>query len=323
MGTVHRPVMLDEVLEYVTPAAGVDDVSLIIDATVGEGGHAGALLERYGNASLVGIDADGEILERAAVNLQRFGHRVRLVRGWYDKVLKKMIAEQRESVDIIFLDLGVSMFHFIESGRGFSFKREEKLDMRLDLESKLTAYEVVNRYSQSELERLIREYGEERFARRIAERIVREREKRNIETSKDLEEIVWRAVPKNYRYRRINPSTKTFQAIRIEVNDELERLKRALYYSGLLLKKGGVIGVISFHSLEDRIVKRYFKTLEDAFLSGVEKPILLNRETSGIGYVNENIGFEALVKKPVVPKHDEVESNPASRSAKLRVYRKV
>ena len=312
MDSIHRSVLLEEVLSYVVPDVGVDEVSLIIDATVGEGGHSAAFLEKYSRASLVGIDADGEILKRAAKRLKRFGNRVRLMNGWYDEILEGMVEKQREGVDIVFFDLGISMFHFVESKRGFSFSREEYLDMRLNSNSSLTAYEVVNRYSESDLVRTIKEYGEERFAHRIAERIVRERKKGEIKTSKELEEIIWRAVPRKYRYGRINPSTKTFQAIRIEVNDELGRLQRALYYSGLLLKRGGVVGVISFHSLEDRIVKKYFKNLSGGFSSEPEKPISI-----------EEINFEPLLKKPITAGGGELEINPASRSAKLRVYRRL
>ncbi len=322
METIHKSVLFKEVLDYVLPAVGVDEVGLIVDATVGEGGHSRGFLEKYPNAYLVGIDADVEILERAEVRLQEFDSRVKLINGWYDEILKGMIPERRGGVDIVFFDLGVSMFHFLNSGRGFSFSRKERLDMRLNLASSLTAYDVVNRYSREELTRVIREYGEERFAYRIAERIVRERERGKIESAKELEEIVWRAVPKNYRYRKINPSTKTFQAIRIEVNNELERLQRALDYSSVLLKTGGVIGVISFHSLEDRIVKKYFKKLKGDFLSGMEKPIPLDGgvlDKEGV----EKFVFETLTNKPVTPGKEELKSNSAARSAKLRVYRKV
>ncbi len=319
MKVVHTPIMLDEVLNYLLPIRRVDDVALIVDATVGEGGHSEAFLKRYSRAQVICIDADEEILAKARVRLARFGDRVDFINGWYDEVLEGMVARYRTSVDILFFDLGVSMFHFLESNRGFSFARDESMDMRLNKGSKLTAATVINEYSREELARIIREYGEERFAYRIADRIVRERKKGRIETSRQLEEIVWRAVPKNYRYGRINPSTKTFQAIRIEVNDELGRLGRALAFSGELLRDGGVVGVISFHSLEDRIVKKYFKKLSEGFLKGNEEPIPLNGESN----LTRNYFFKPVVKKPVVPGDREVRENPASRSAKLRIYRKV
>ncbi|MGX8681583.1 MAG: 16S rRNA (cytosine(1402)-N(4))-methyltransferase RsmH, partial [Spirochaetales bacterium] len=194
-------------------------------------------------------------------------------------------------------DLGISVFHYEESGRGFSFKREEKLDMRLNTEADLDACDVVNDYDETSLANLIYNYGEERYSRRIAAAICRARQTKRIEYTNELADIIWDAVPNEYRHRRIHPATKTFQALRIEVNGELDRIEPALEGALKALKPGGRIAVITFHSLEDRPVKWFFKNRENV--------------------------LEILTKKPVEPTEEECEMNPPSRSAKLRVVEKL
>ncbi len=309
MAVRHVPVLAKEVLEYLAPNR---EDALVVDATVGEGGHASLFLQRYPQARLVGIDADSAILGRADERLIDFRGRYQLINGWFDEVLEQDFLEKKEAVDILLFDLGISMYHFKDSGRGFSFEKDEPLDMRLNDSLDFRAYDVVNSYSREELARILREYGDERYAWQIAGRIVERRDKKEIVTSNELAEIVRLAVPRSYRYRRIHPATKTFQALRIEVNDELKRIERALDIGVRVLNDGGVIGVISFHSLEDRIVKKFFKERSKNFSLHDNQPI----------FQSERVSLEILTKKPITASSEELRKNPASRSAKLRVARR-
>lgn len=292
MEIVHTPVMKDEVLSLLAPVSGSP---LMIDCTTGEGGHTEAFLERYDELKVIGLDRDAAIQRKAVERLQRFKERFTPVNCWFDEYLKGV---DDESADMILFDLGISVFHYVESQRGFSFRGDEKLDMRLDAGQRLSAETVVNEYPEDELADLIYHYSEERYSRRIARRIVEERAKERIETASRLAEIVASAVPPQYRYGRISPATRTFQAIRIEVNGELERITPALEQAVRVLRKGGRIAVITFHSLEDRPVKWFFKDL------------------SSQGRV------KILTKHPVVASEEECRVNPPSRSAKLRVVEK-
>ena len=201
---------------------------------------------------------------------------------------------------MILFDLGISVYHYVESERGFSFAHDERLDMRLNAEQELSAEDIVNIYPETELANIIYKYGEERYSRRIAERICRERLEKRITTAKQLADIIASAVPAAYRYGRINPATRTFQAIRIEVNKELDRIEPALKEAVRVVKKGGRIGVITFHSLEDRKVKWFFK--DEA---------------------SENNTISILTKKPICPSEEETSVNSPSRSAKLRIVEKL
>ena len=307
---VHKPVLLEAVLELLEPPPGE---SLMVDATLGEGGHAEAFLSRFPGLTLFGVDKDEEILGRAKARLQRFTGRVELFRRGFAEFFERFDQAGRKP-DRILLDLGVSLFHFEASGRGFSFRKSEPLDMRLEAGRGPTAAELVNASSEGELVRILREYGEEPFARRIARSIVCAREKAPIARSDELAELVRRAVPPEARRGRIHPATRTFQALRIAVNGELEELARALPAALAALAPGGRIGVISFHSLEDRAVKRFFQERARACTCPPDSPICQ------CGGRRE---LEILTRKPVAPDEGERAANPASRSAKLRVARKV
>lgn len=290
MQYVHYSVMQNEVLTYLVPKS---EHPLMVDCTLGEGGHSELFLKKYPNLKVIGLDRDYYIQQKAKNRLSDFGERFTAVNTWYDDFWKSY---EKQDVDVILFDLGISVFHYEESKRGFSFKRSERLDMRLDTNGILTAADIVNRYDREVLADIIFNYGEERYSRRIASAICEARKTKPIEMTNELAEIVFRAVPSDYRYRRIHPATKTFQALRIEVNKELTRIEPALQGAIKALKKGGRIGVITFHSLEDRPVKWFFR--------------------------NHSEELEILTKKPVVPGTEECATNSPSRSAKLRIAEK-
>ncbi len=295
MEAVHRSVMPKEVLGNLPIPSGD---SLLIDCTTGEGGHTSLFLGAYPRLTAIGIDRDKAIQKKAIERLSAFGERFRPVNAWFDEYLA---SAPSDSADAILFDLGISMFHYVESERGFSFRREEPLDMRLNAGGSLTAADIVNGYSEESLADVIYRYGEERYSRRIARAIVQERGSSAIEDSVRLAQVISRAVPKEYRYGRIHPATRTFQALRIEVNRELDRIEPALREAIRVLRKGGRIAVITFHSLEDRKVKWFFK--DEA--AAPEPRIRI------------------LTKKPIVPTAEESEENPPSRSAKLRVVERI
>ena len=264
---------------------------LFVDATVGGGGHAFRILEAYSRLSLVGIDADDEALALAEVRLAPYKDRVLLKKGNFRDLKRILREESIEGVDAVLFDLGISLYQ-MSGGRGFSFSDEAALDMRVDREEALTAREVVNRYGYLDLTRIIRQYGEEGDAAKIARLIVDARKKRAIENAKELADIVARA--KKGR-GKIHPATKTFQAVRMEVNRELANLEDGLRDAADVVKSSGRIGVIAFHSLEDRIVKMFFK----------DSPLLT-----------------PATKKPLRPGREEIASNRRARSAKLRIAEK-
>jgi 16S rRNA (cytosine1402-N4)-methyltransferase len=290
----HIPVLLEETVNLLTSNGG----KIYVDATVGLGGHSYEILKRNPKVYLIGIDKDPNALEIAEERLKDFEGRFALYQADYKDIDEVLKAEGIDKVDGILMDLGVSMLQLKTPERGFSFNEDAPLDMRMNPEQKLTAYDVVNKYKEKDLARIIKEYGEERFAYRIAKAIAEYRRKKPIETTKELAEIVERAVPKGF-YKKIHPATKTFQAIRIEVNKELEHLKEALIKLPTLLNPGGRIAVISFHSLEDRIVKHTLR------------------------YFEKEGTLKVLTKKPITPSEEEIKRNPASRSAKLRVAEKI
>ncbi len=288
MEPVHRSVLVDEVLRFLEPSG---PESVLVDATLGEGGHSACFLQRYPSLKIIGVDVDATMAARGAARLAEHGDRVEIVNAWFDE----FFSESSVRPDRVLLDLGISMYHFSLSGRGFSFRSDEPLDMRLEGGSGASAADLVNTLGARELADLIFRYGEERLSRRIASRIVDAREESPVTTSKELADIIWRAVPPNYRHGRIHPATRTFQALRIAVNGELERVERVIPLVLDRLKAGGRLGIISFHSLEDRIVKHRFR---DAAAAG---------------------DYEVLTPRPVTPTEVEVRENPAARSAKLRV----
>ncbi len=288
MGIFHTPVLLQEVTDSLVRAGS----GLFIDATVGGGGHSYSILEKYPGLNLVGIDVDEDTLRIAEERLRPFHERVTLLRGNFRELRNLLTEAGITSFDAILFDLGLSSFQ-IAANRGFSFRDSASLDMRMDNRTALMAYDVVNRYSYKDLLGILREYGEEERAARIARAIVEERKKKAISTADELSGIVIRV---KRRTGRINPATKTFQAVRIEVNDELKGIEAGISQAVDLLAMGGRIGVISFHSLEDRIVKEFFRS----------SPHL-----------------SVITRKPVRPGREEILANASARSAKLRIAERV
>ena len=306
-GVLHRPVMLSQVIEYLRPRSG----GVYIDATLGLGGHARAILEESSpEGKLIGIDRDRESLRKAARELDRFERRVELHHGNFARV--KDIARRWRfgACDGILADLGLSSFQLETAERGFSFQRSGPLDMRMDTDAPLTAAEVVNRFPERKLAGLIYSYGEEPGSRRIARAIVRARP---LNDTLSLAEVVSRAV-RSRRRSRIHPATRTFQALRIFVNGELEALRQFVASAIELLREGGRLAIISFHSLEDRIVKGSLGSLARGCICPPEMPACA-------------CGRKKLVKlvcrKPVSPTEEETISNPRSRSARLRVAERL
>ena len=271
----------------------------VVDATVGGGGHAKEIIQNIlPGGRLIGIDADETALGMAGAALKDFQGSFTLVRDNFRNIDAILSHEGVGAIDAVLLDLGVSSYQLEGPERGFSIRHEARLDMRMDSREPLTAHQVVNKYSERDLALIIERYGEERFARKIARAIVAARERKTIETTHDLVSVVHRAVGGRYRGHRIDPATRTFQGIRIFVNDELKALEEGLKRAVPLLRKDGRIAVISFHSLEDRIVKNTFKEYQ--------KQGILN----------------IITKKPLRPSDAEVITNPRARSAKMRVAQK-
>ena len=287
---VHTPVMLKEILSFIP-----ENANIAVDATLGEGGHTKAMLDL--NLEVHSFERDDKILEVAKNRLKDY-KKFHYYNNTYDKMIEELDENVIGNVDFMLYDLGVSMFHFKKANRGFSFKDDVKLDMRLGINNK-SAYDVINSYSEKELERVFREYAELHNASKIANIIVNERKKKTIETSKELENIIFHHTDKSKRFGKIHPATLVFQAIRIEVNDELNILEKSISNISKILKNGGVAAIMSYHSLEDRIVKRFLKDNEKT------------KNKDGI--------FKLLNSKVITPTNEEIKLNPASRSAKLRV----
>lgn len=286
---IHKPVMIKEVLSFISKNSNI-----VVDATLGEGGHTKAMLDL--NLEVHSFERDKNILEIAKKRLADY-KKFYYYNNTYDKMIDSLPKNIIGNVDFILYDLGVSMFHFKKAERGFSFKENNKLDMRLGI-NKINAYEVINKYEKKDLERIFKEYGEIKNYSKLAEIIIKERNKKNIGTAKELENIIFHNSDKSKKYGKINPATLIFQAIRIEVNDELNILKKSIENIKNILKKYGVVVIISYHSLEDRIVKRFFKDNEKT------------KNKDGI--------FKLLNSKVLKPTNEEIKLNIASRSAKLR-----
>ena len=286
---IHKPVMIKEVLSFIPKNSNI-----VVDATLGEGGHTKAMLDL--NLDVHSFERDKNILEIAKKRLADY-KKFYYYNNTYDKMIDSLPKNIIGNVDFILYDLGVSMFHFKKAERGFSFNENNKLDMRLGI-NKINAYEVINKYEKKDLERIFKEYGEIKNYSKLAEIIIKERNKKNIETAKELENIIFHNSDKSTKYGKINPATLIFQAIRIEVNDELNILKKSIENIKNILKKYGVVVIISYHSLEDRIVKRFFKDNEKT------------KNKDGI--------FKLLNSKVLKPTNEEIKLNIASRSAKLR-----
>ncbi len=295
----HIPVLVEEVMSLLRCEPG----QTYVDATLGGGGHALEILKRTAPSGIViGLDWDEEAVSEAKKTLLHFGERVKIFRENFIH-LPELLGEMKiEQVDGILLDLGLSSFQLKKEERGFSFQEEGPLDMRMDQRLDRTASYLVNRLSADELKDILHQYGEERWAKRIAKAIVQEREQGSIETTQRLRMIAHRAIPRRFHPRKIDPATKTFQAFRIKVNNELENLRKILESGWKLLRKGGRMCIISFHSLEDRMVKETFRKLEGR----------------GTDEACPEAVMRVLTKKPIMPSEDERRRNPRSRSAKLR-----
>jgi 16S rRNA (cytosine1402-N4)-methyltransferase len=305
----HEPVMVKEVIESLL----VTRTGVYVDCTVGGAGHAYAILKNT-DALLVGIDCDDEALEFAERKLSEFGSRKVLIKANFadlDNILKSL---KIEKVDGVLLDLGVSSHQLETDQRGFSFSKKALLDMRMDRSLKISAYDIVNSFAQNELEKIIRFYGEEKMAARIARAISRKRELSPIETTAELAAIVASCMPAKLKWQRIHPATRTFQAIRIAVNNELDNIKPAIDAAAEALKPGGRLCVISFHSLEDRIVKNEIRSLEGVCVCPKDIPVCICQQEAKL---------KNLTRKAIVPAQEEIETNPRARSAKLRVARRV
>ena len=306
----HIPIMLKEVLELLAPERG----GIFVDGTLGGGGHSEGILKRLTDGRLYGIDRDGEAIAAASERLKPFGDKFKAIRGNFFDMKNLLANEGVTGVEGILLDLGVSSYQLDTPERGFSYHEEAPLDMRMDDRASLSAYDVVNGYSHGELTRIIRDYGEERYAAKVASAIVREREREPINSTTKLADIIKYAIPAANRREGPHPARRTFQAIRIEVNGELAELDKAIREAHDLLNPGGVMVVITFHSLEDRIVKQAFKIFEHPCTCDPKAPIC----TCG-----KKPTAEILTKKPIVPDADELEYNPRSRSSKLRAIKKL
>jgi len=293
---LHNPVLAKEVISFLNPAPG----QIIVDATIGGAGHSEQILQRIiPGGMLIGIDRDEETLRLASERLKPFEGSFKLINKNFEYLKEALKEIGVEKVNGIIFDLGISSIQMEAWGRGFSIKNDGPLDMRMDRSQTLTAKDLVNRLRESELSDTIRDLGEERFHRRIAKRIVEERSRKEISTTSELSGIILRSLPYSHNKYKIHPATRTFQAIRIKVNDELGSVREALNALPEALEKGGRACVISFHSLEDRIAKNTFKEFKARGL------------------------FNILTKKPVTAKEVEVISNPRSRSAKLRAVERI
>ena len=298
---VHVPVLQKEVIKYLDPKPNEN----FIDCTIGNGGHTLAILEKNEpKGKILGIDADSELIENLKLlcvnsgQIENFKKRVVLTSDNFANLKEIVKRTKFDSVGGILFDLGMSSWHLEESGRGFSFLKNEPLDMRYNFNNPLTAEKIINYWSESEIEKILREYSEERFSERIAKEIIEARKIRPIKNTFQLVEIIKEIVPAWYQHKKIHFATRTFQALRIAVNDELNNLEKTLPQALEVLKPQGRLAVISFHSLEDRIVKNFFK----------EK-------------AKENI-LQILTKKPIRPTEEEIKINRRSRSSKLRVAEK-
>ena len=307
----HIPVLFHEIMDIMAPQPG----EVFVDCTLGGGGHSRGFLERMGDdGRLIGIDQDTNALQAAGANLAEFGDRVTYVHSNYNNLDEILNTYAPDGVDGILFDIGVSSHQLDEKDRGFSYMQDAPLDMRMNQSQNFSAWDVVNTYSEEELHRIIKEYGEERWAKRVAQFIVESRKEKPVETTGELVDIIKRAIPKGAREEGSHPAKRTFQAIRIEVNDELGVLTRTISVAAKHLKKGGRLGIISFHSLEDRIVKEQFRYLASDCICPPELPFCQCDKVSEV---------KILTRKPVTATKEELEANSRSKSAKFRAVVKI
>ena len=307
---IHTPVLLEETLKILAPRKSGE---LMIDANLGEGGHSNSFLAQFPELKIIGIDADKNIMEIAKERLSHYGERMQFYSGWSQDFFSEYPGRIKRP-DTILIDAGVSLYHYEKGGRGFSFRYDEKLDMRIDTAKGMAAEELLKRISENELADLIYNNGGERYSRRIAKAIKEAMKIGAIESSIFLADIIERAVPASYRHGGIHPATKTFQALRIAVNGELSGLEDLLEIAFNILEPGGRLGVISFHSLEDRIVKNFFREKNKDCICPPEAPICKCR--------GQRI-LSILTGKGISPGEEELRRNPPSRSARLRAAEKI
>jgi len=307
---IHRPVLRKEVVLLINPQPG----RIYVDGTIGPGSHTEALFEAEPDITVVGIDCDVEALKITAERLSHFGERVHLIHGNYRNIAEHLTRLGIKKVAGFLLDLGLSSLQLDTASRGFSFRLDGPLDMRMDPSQDLTASELVNASSEAALTDILRRFGEERFAGRIARAIIAAREKGAIATTQALADIARQAIPRRFHPKYIDPATRTFQALRIAVNRELENLKTGLEAGFEVVEPGGVIAVISFHSLEDRIVKEFFRHKGLSCTCPPDLPVCA---------CDKQVEAEILTRKPIRASCAEVAENPRARSAKLRAARKV
>ena len=307
----HTSVLLQETIDALCILSG----GIYVDGTLGGGGHSEQIAARLsGEGRLIGIDQDAAAVEAAGKRLEQFKDHVTIVRSNYGNMAGELKKLGISSVDGVLLDLGVSSYQLDDAERGFTYREDAPLDMRMDQRKALTAREVVNSYSEQDLYRIIRDYGEDRFAKNIAKHIVRERQIQSIETTGELIHIIKAAIPAKVRATGGHPAKRTFQAIRIEVNQELSVLMNSLDMIIDLLNDGGRFCVITFHSLEDRIVKDAFRKAENPCICPPDFPVCVcGRKPKG----------KVITRKPILPSVRETEDNPRSKSAKLRVFERI
>lgn len=304
----HYSVLLPETIEQLH----IKEDGIYVDGTLGGGGHSYEIAKRLTTGRLIGIDQDYDALEAAGKRLRPFADRVTLVHSNYEAMVERVHELGIDKVDGILLDLGVSSFQLDTPERGFSYMVEEApLDMRMDQDNPMTAADIVNDYSEEDLYRIIRDYGEDRFAKNIAKNIVKERQKERITRAGQLNQIIERSIPKKLQVTGGHPAKRTYQAIRIELNRELDVLEQNLDAFIDLLAEDGRICIITFHSLEDRIVKNTFKKNQDPCTCPKDFPVCVcGKKSKG----------RAITRKPILPSEKELEENTRSRSAKLRVF---
>lgn len=307
----HKPVLLAEVVKYLDLHNG----AVVVDATLGGGGHAEAILDRLGSSGiLIGIDKDKEALDAARHRLENFSRQTILVNDDFRNLAKVLDHLKLAHIDAILLDLGVSSAQLDEAERGFSYNMDALLDMRMDQDSGLSAAEVIAKYPESELTRIFRDYGEERWASRVAQFVVATRIRQPILTTGDLVDVIKKAIPAGARRTGGHPARRIFQALRIEVNDELGALSQTISDGVKYMAPGARFVVISYHSLEDRIVKEAFRDLSKTCVCPSSAPRCTCARIKH---------YEVVTRKPVVPTQEEVRANPRSRSAKLRCLKKI
>lgn len=305
----HVSILLKECMD----GLDIKPDGIYVDGTLGGGGHTFKLIQFIGDGKVIGIDQDQDALEAATKRLSIFGDKFIPVHDNFSNILDVLETLEIKKIDGFLLDLGVSSYQLDEAERGFSYMNDGQLDMRMNQEDELTAYEVVNTYSEDELTRIIREYGEENWANRIAKFIVEARSEKPIETTYELVDIIKNAIPASARKDGPHPAKRTFQAIRIEVNNELKIIEKTIEDAVSAMNRGGRVAIITFHSLEDRIVKNTFKKLAQGCICPPEFPVCI---------CNNKPKVKIISRKPILPSDREVLDNPRARSAKLRIAEK-